>query len=989
MPTKKKETKPKRGDKTTPGTIRESGGPPKKGNGKFPIVGIGASAGGLEAFESFFRNMPDNSGMAFVLVPHLDPQHVSLMPELIQKSSPMKVLQIEDGTKVRPNCVYIVPPNKDLAMLKETLQLMDPVKGPGIRMPIDYFFRSLAEDCGGNAIGIILSGMGTDGTLGLRALKGNVGMTMAQSPESAKYDSMPKSAIATGLVDFTLPPEKMPDQLIKYVVSAVQMPPSKLITTEGKSTDALQKIFILLRSHTGHDFSLYKKNTIHRRIERRMNVHQIDKIATYVRYLQENAPKVDKLFKELLIGVTSFFRDDEAFQVLQDQALSKMMEGKGREDVIRAWIPGCSSGEEAFSVAIILRETMEKAKTHFGVQVFATDIDKNAVETARMAIYPESISADVKPDRLKRFFTSENGGYQIRKDIKEMLIFAPQDVIKDPPFTKLDLICCRNLLIYLDAELQKKLLPLFHYSLNPGGILFLGSSETIGNFTDLFAPIDKKWKIYRRKDAVCTAQVVTNFPFARFERQQDAAEAKEPVALKVARLAEKDLLNTYAPPSVTVNDRGDILYIHGRTGKYLEPAPGAAVMNVLEMAREGLKLELPSAIRKATSQHKEVVYRGLEVKNNGGIQTVNVTVRPVSASGKETGLWMVVFEDVVTPDPQKTHKKEKDSKNKTDKRFEDLEKELQYTRENLQTTIEELETSNEELKSTNEELQSTNEEMQSTNEELETSKEEQQSLNEELTTVNSELNGKLEELTATNNDMKNLLNSIEVPTVFLDNDLRIKRFTTHAAKVINLIQTDIGRPVSDISTKLKYDHIAGEAKAVLGNLVFREKEVQTKDGGWYLMRILPYRTVDNVIDGVVVTFQDISDRKTAEKLRRLATVIEDSNDAITVYDFQGDIFAWNKKAVDMYGWPEEEAIKMNILDMVPENRKKETMEFMESLKKGSVVGLQRTQRITKQGNIVDIQLTVSRLVDDQGKPYKIATTERLLDDDQVKMPRDS
>jgi len=976
MPTKKKETKLKSGEKAASDIIKKRGILSKNGKDRFPIVGIGASAGGLEAFESFFRNMPDNSGMAFVLVPHLDPKHASLMPELIQKTSPMKVIQIEDGTKVRPNCVYIVPPNKDLAMLKGTLQLMDPVKGPGIRMPIDYFFRSLAEDWGKNAIGIILSGMGTDGTLGLRALKGNVGMTMAQNPESAKYDSMPKSAMATGLVDFTIPPEKMPDQLIKYVDSAVQMPPSKLTTPGGKSTDALQKIFILLRSHTGHDFSLYKKNTIHRRIERRMNVHQIDQIATYVRYLQENALEVDKLFKELLIGVTSFFRDDEAFQVLQDKALSEIMEGKGREDVIRAWIPGCSSGEEAFSVAIILRETMEKRKTHFGVQVFATDIDKNAVETARMAIYPESISADVKPDRLKRFFTSENGGYQIRKDIRGMLIFAPQDIIKDPPFTKLDLICCRNLLIYLDAELQKRLLPLFHYSLKPGGILFLGSSETIGNFTDLFAPIDKKWKIYRRKDAVSTAQVVTNFPVTPLERRHDAVEVKKTVARNVAQLAEKDLLNTYAPPSVTINDRGDILYIHGRTGKYLEPAPGEAGMNVIEMAREGLKLELPSVIRKAAFQHKEVVHREIAVKNNGGIQTVNVTVRPVGASGEETGLWMVVFEDVVPPDQEKPQKKGKASKKKTDKRFEDLEKELQYTRENLQTTIEELETSNEELKSTNEELQSTNEELQSTNEELETSKEEHQSLNEELTTVNSELNGKLEELTAANNDTKNLFDSIEIPTVFLDNDLCVKRFTSHAVKVINLILTDIGRPVSDISTKLKYDQIAEEAKAVLGDLVFREKEVQTKDGGWHLMRILPYRTLDNVIDGVVVTFQDISDRKTAEKLRRLATVVEDSNDAIAVYDSEGNILAWNRRATEMYGWTEEEALHMNVLEIIPESRKEETMEFMGNLKKGSVVGSQRTQRMTKQGNILDVQLTVSQLVDEHGRPNRIATTER-------------
>jgi two-component system CheB/CheR fusion protein len=876
MPSKKKPAS--KNDSTRAKKVNSSESQRENRKDDFYIVGMGASAGGLDAFERFFRRMPNDSGMAFILVPHLDPTHISIMPELIQKCSKMDVIQVKDGVHVQPNSVYIVPPNNELAIINGVLQLMEPQKAPGPRMPIDYFFRSLAEDQCEKAICVILSGMGTDGTLGLRAVKGNLGMAIAQDPQSAKYDSMPRSAIETDLVDYVLPPQKMPERLIAYAKHASKKVAPKLVPAEGKTPDALQKIFILLRSHTGHDFSAYKLNTIYRRIERRMNIQQIDKISNYVKYLQQNSVEIETLFRELLIGVTNFFRDQEAFEALKIKALPEILEGKPRDYVIRAWVPGCSSGEEAYSIAIVLREHMEKLKKHFSAQIFATDIDSNAIETARTGVYPGSISVDVNPTRLKRFFTSEDNVYHIKKDIREMLVFAPQDIIKDPPFTKLDLVCCRNLLIYLDSQLQKKLLPLFYYSLKPGGILFLGSSETIGGFTDLFSAIDKKWKIFRREKSVSAAQVVVEFPVTPSIERAYKVEIDTPLEVNMQQLAEKTLLDRYAPPSVLINIKGEILYIHGRTGKYLEPAPGEARWNIYEMVREGMKLELPTAVRKAGAQNKEVTRKELQVKINGAIQTVHLTVKPLdTAQSEASDLMMVIFEDAILPTREEPPKGRRNRKKKTDERVDALEKELQHTKENLQTTIEEVETSNEELKSTNEELQSTNEELQSTNEELETSKEEQQSLNEELATVNTELQGKIDELTIANNDMKNLLDSLDIPMIFLDMDFFVKRFTSHATKVINLIHSDIGRHIGDIVTKLKNVNLVEDANLILNDLVYREREVQNHEGHWYNMKVAPYRTTENVIDGVVVVFSDIHQQKqSVEKLQHLNDELEES-----------------------------------------------------------------------------------------------------------------
>jgi two-component system CheB/CheR fusion protein len=881
VPTKKKDPSPRKKQEKTapvkkqttkPGTKATKAAPAKKtavakksspNKQDFPIVGIGSSAGGLAALEKFFDKMPPDAGMAFVVVTHLDPSHASMMASLLQKHTEMKVVQVEDGMKVAPNQVYVIPPDKDMGIVKGRLQLMQVKVEPGPRAPVNYFLRHLAEEKREKAACIILSGMGTDGTLGLKAIKGELGMVMVQDPETAKYDGMPRSAISTGLVDYILPPDEMPESLLEYTKRTIQRGPPEPPPMETVAGKTLQKIHMVLRSGTGHDFSSYKENTIIRRIQRRMNVHHLDRITDYLSFLQQNPQEVRALFKELLIGVTSFFRDPEAFEVLKDKALMEILKDKPPHYTVRMWVPGCATGEEAYSLAILLQECMEALKQDLSIQIFATDIDNDAVEKARMGIYPGDISADVGQERLRRFFDREKDSYRVSRKIRDTIIFAPQSVIKDPPFTKLDLICCRNLLIYLDSELQKRLMPLFHYSLNQDGILFLGSSETIGGFADLFSPVDTKWKIYRRKPVSPSVRKLIEFPLMpHLKAERD--RAPKPAGPDLPHVVERQLLEDHTPAAVVVDHKGDVAYIHGRTGKYLEPAPGTIrTINILEMARSGLKLQLPTMLRSAATQRKEVVRCEVPVKQNGQHLKVNVSVQPMKDS-EANGLFLVLFEDVSAAVQDETTEKRRKGLKSSDKRIEELEKELKYTSESLRTTIEELETANEELKSTNEEYQSTNEELQSANEELNSSKEELQSLNEELETVNSELQDKNHELTKNINDMKNLLDSMAIPTVFLDNDLRIKRFTAHIGRIINLREADVGRRLDDFMARIKYKDLIKDIGEVLKTLVPKEMETLSEDGRWYLLKIRPYRTIENMIDGLVLTFTDIHALKSSE-----------------------------------------------------------------------------------------------------------------------------
>ena len=842
----------------------------------FPIVGIGASAGGLEALEQFLKNVPVGSGMAFVIVQHLDPTRKGVMSELLQCSTSMKVVQVKDRTVVRPDCVYVIPPNKDMSLLHGVLHLLAPLAPRGLRLPIDFFLRSLAQDQQEHSVGVILSGMGSDGTLGLRAIKEAAGVVLVQEPATAKFDSMPRSAIDAGLADIVAPADELPGKILAYLQRTPHIARTEE-TMEAKTQSALEKVVVLLRAHTGNDFSFYKRNTLYRRIERRMGIHQINKMSAYVRYLQENSQELNLLFKELLIGVTNFFRDPAAWEQLRAQAIPALLADRPPGQALRAWVPGCSTGEEAYSLAIELREALDelKPKRNLQIQIFATDLDKDAIEKARQGVFPSNISADVSAARLKRFFTKEEHGYRVRKEIRELVIFAPQNLILEPPFTKLDILSCRNLLIYLTTDVQKKLIPLFHYSLNPGGILFQGSAETIGEFANLFTPLVGKSRIFRRKESILRPEQIvfpSSFSAGPPAGTEVRSATKPPTSLQ--SLADELVLQHYAPPAVLTNDTGDIFYVSGRTGKYLEPAAGKANWNLFAMAREGLRYELTRAFAEALRQKTSVALHGLKVGTNGGAQYVDVTIQQLTEPESLRGLVMIVFTDTAAPTTATASGRSAKLPARSP-RLAELEQELLQVRAEARATHEEMQTSQEELRSANEELQSTNEELQSTNEELTTSKEEMQSMNEELQTVNTELQAKVDELSRASNDMKNLLDSTDIATLFLDKELNVRRFTPQTTKIIKLIAGDAGRPITDLASELCYPELSDDAREVLRKLAAVEKPIGTRDGRWFTVRIMPYRTQDDRIDGVVITFANITGSKTLEaKLRKNQSVLE-------------------------------------------------------------------------------------------------------------------
>jgi two-component system, chemotaxis family, CheB/CheR fusion protein len=850
----------------------------------FPIVGIGASAGGLEAFEQFFLHTSADCGMAFVLVPHLDPSHASLLTEILQRTTHMPVVEAQDQTAVAANCVYIIPPNRNMEIFHGKLQLSIPNEPRGLRMPIDTFLRSLAEDQQANAIGIILSGTGTDGTLGLRNIMGAGGITLVQEPNTAQYSGMPASAIQAGYATQVLLVEKMPEALLAYArkILYVVNAPAPL------AVNGMNRILMQLRTLTGHDFSLYKKSTIGRRIERRMSQHNIDNTEVYARYLKENPAEVQVLFKELLINVTSFFRDAEAFAALQQEILPQLCQGKPDGYVFRVWVAGCATGEEAYSIAILLREWMTQAHQEFKVQIYSTDLDDDAIAIARAGIYPPNIAQDLTPERLQRFFVKEDAGYRIKKEIREMVVFAVQNVIKDPPFTKLDLLSCRNLMIYLEPELQNRLISTFHYALKPDGVLLLSPSESIGSHIDLFSTLNRKWKIYRANHALNSAHTMMAHGLSWAE---SGGKAPEETMTKLketnfAELTRKVLVQYFAPASLITDRKGTILYVYGETGKYLRPAPGQPSLNAIEMAREGLELALRTAISTAVNEALPTLSREMQVKTNGGYTAVALSVRPLSGQDAKD-LLLISFQDIANPAVKSRRKRV--SKPDELGRIEELERDLAYQKESHQVTLEEQQASNEELKSINEEMQSTNEELQSTNEELETSKEELQSINEELITVNSELQTKIEQLANMQNDMKNLLDNINVGIIFLDRHLQIRSYTREAVRIYRLVPSDVGRPLNDIKSVLERDdHLLAAAKEVLKSLMPYELELHLSDDTWILARIQSYRTLDNMIDGAVMTFTDITARIKAlatETAHRLAQgIIDTLQESLVVLD---------------------------------------------------------------------------------------------------------
>lgn len=937
------------------------------GTERFPIVAIGASAGGLEALEQFISNVPEKSGMAYVVIQHLDPTQKGMLPELLQRITGMQVLQVKDRMPVKPDHVYVIPPNKSMSILKGILHLFQPMESRGLRLPVDFFLRSLADDLNDLSIGVILSGMGSDGSAGVRSIKEKNGIVMVQEPSTAKYDSMPRNAIDSVHADIVAPANQLPSKLIQFI-ELIPIVRSGL-ETEVKDQSSLEKIIILLRTHTGNDFSLYKKNTVYRRIERRMSVHKIDRISSYVQFLQENPKEANILFKELMIGVTNFFRDPAVWEKLKTKVIPDYIGRLPEGSVVRAWVPGCSTGEEAYSLAIVFREALEKINNPGSItlQIFASDLDEEAVRTARKGIFPSNISADVSAGHLNRFFSATEDGYRACTEIREMIVFAHHNLIMHPPFTKIDILSCRNLLIYMDPMLQQKLLGMFYYSLNPEGIMILGSSETLGIQNHLFTSIDSKLKIYKRS---VTAMGTDLFDFpSSFSRNKTVNIENLPPVKSISNiqsLADELLLKHFSPAGVLVNDNGDILYISGRTGKYLEPAVGKANLNIFAMLREGLREEFPIAFRKARMKREAVVLNNIRVGTNGDSHTVNVNIQWIDKPEALSGSVMIVFTDVPeTETPILLAGKGK--KLFSSSRQSDMEKELQHTREEMQSTLEEMQTSQEELKSTNEELQSTNEELQSTNEELTTSKEEMQSLNEELQTVNAELQSKVDEFSRVNNDMKNLLNSTDIATLFLDKELNIRRFTNQATRIFKLIKSDIGRPFTDQVSALVYPELASDAVEVLRTLVFIEKQKPTRDGRWFFIRIMPYRTLDDRIEGLVITFINITDLKQTEvKLHETEQInrllIKSSSDVIIELSADLDILEFSPEAEVFFGKTREETLSRSFFQMfVPEPAHKKIAKDLAQLNNEWPGGVIKMEVITAGGEKKEVEWSASVL----------------------------
>jgi two-component system CheB/CheR fusion protein len=937
-----------------------------------PVAGIVASAGGLEAYKRLLTAMPANSGVAFVLIPHLDPTHESLMVELLARYTRMRVVEAEEGMQVEANRIYIIPPNKYMTIAGGVLRLTGPVERRSSQTSIDVFLRSLAWDLQEKAICIVLSGTGSHGTLGLKAVKANGGMAMVQDPRTAEYDRMPRSAVATGLADYVVPVEQMPEALVGYVQHFyVNGDRSKEEHLDGQ--DQLNAVVAVLRAHTKYDFRSYRKRMLVRRVERRMGLNHLDKLDAYLAFLREHPDEIKQLSRDLLISVTSFYRDPEAYKVLQAEVIGPLVESKQPDDAIRVWVPGCATGEEPYSIAILFLEELAKSEKACRLQIFATDVDEEALEVARAGIYPESITTDVSPERLRYFTRVDDTAYQVCKQLRESVTFATQNLISDPPFSKMDLVSCRNLLIYLEPETQRKVIPLIHFSLRQGSFLFLGPSETIVRQTELFEPISKKWRIYRRIGPNRLDRI--EFPASgRTEplRQRRNVEPESPRIGRIVEIAQRTLLEEFVPATVLVNRKCQILYFFGPTSEYLEVPAGEPTNDLLEMVREGLRAKLRKAVQSAMLDGNAVIIDDGHIRRGGAYFPVEVTVKLLQSPRAAAGLMLITFRPKTEPAPPPPPL----SPAEEESRISQLNRELRATKEDLNSSIEELESSNEELRGSNEEVMSMNEELQSTNEELETSKEELQSLNEELTTVNNQLHEKLEELEGATNDLSNLLNCTDIATVFLDTELRIKRFTPASTRMFNLIASDVGRPLSDIAQKYVDPTLLHESQEVLRDLRVREHEVASEGGHWCIRRVLPYRTRDNRVEGVLMTFTDVTQLKNAsEKARLLATVLMDSNDAVIVHDFDGTIQVWNSGAERMYGYTEAEALQMNAEALITPEQGHGMLATWDRLRRKLRVLPYEAVRITKDGRRVDVTVTSTVLLDERGRPVAIATTE--------------
>lgn len=845
--------------------------------GDLLVVSIGASAGGLEAFTDLLSHLPADTGMAFVLVQHLDPKHESMLTELTSRSTKMRVHEVRDGMVIEPNHVYVIPPNTTMTIEDHTLRLSARQEVRGQHMAVDFFMRALAEAQGNRAIGVILSGAGTDGTLGLAEIQAQGGVTFAQDETTAKYDGMPRSAIAAGCVDFVLPPAEIARELVRIARHPYVTRESKEATTElvPEHHSALNTIFHLIRKSTGVDFTHYRHTTIRRRIQRRMIVHKIDTLARYVKYVQQNPAELKALYQDMLINVTSFFRNPSVFEALKTRVFPALLKNRSNETPLRIWGAACSSGEETYSLAIALLEYLGDRASSMPILIFGSDISDVSINKARNGIYPENIQGDVSPERLRRFFVKVEGGYRINKNVRDMCIFAQHNLLADPPFSQMDLISCRNLLIYLEAPLQKNVISLFHYALTPHGFLLLGNAESIGMMSNLFALEDRAHKIYSKRATAIRPAVAFSMG-----RQRERAEAggrphlvprKEPAwnAAEAQKEFDRRLLQQFAPAAVFVDDALEIVHSRGDVDRYLKLSSGRATLSILKMAREGLLLELRNAIARAKKDHVTVHREHVEVKSDHGIRDVSFDVVPLRAANTNEAYLMIVFEEdsgrARQQHPGAKRRAVPMRKEASSNRLQKLQQELASTTEYLHTVIENQEATNEELQSANEEILSSNEELQSTNEELETAKEELQSANEELTTVNDELRSRNQEITQANNDLTNLLTSIDVAVVMLDGNLAIRRFTPEAQNLLGLIPADVGRPFGNINAALDVSNLHEEIANVISHFLPFEREVRVRSGQPYTFRAMPYRTSDNKVEGAVITLMAIPHAREANR----------------------------------------------------------------------------------------------------------------------------
>jgi two-component system CheB/CheR fusion protein len=968
----------------------------------FPVVGVGASAGGLEAFDALLRHLPADSGTAVVFVQHLSPEHSSNLTEILSRSTRMPVREAADGMRIERNHVYVIPPNQDLAVMQGELQLMPRSESPARHMPIDYLFRSLAEEQGSLAVGVVLSGTGSDGAAGLRAIKAEGGLTLAQDEQSARYSGMPHAAAATGQVDLVLRAEEIAEKIARIVKHPhVRRPPDGQEESNGLGApQALKKIFLLVRQATAVDFSQYKQSTVERRIARRMVLHQLESPQDYLKYVQRNPREIHALFDDMLITVTSFFREPEAFDALHEKVFPHIVQDRTHQSPIRVWVPGCSTGEEAYSLAISLLEYLARYDRHVPIQVFGTDISEPAIERARHGYYPENIAGDVSEERLRRYFTRSGDGYQISKTVRDQCVFARQNLVKDPPFSNVDLLSCRNLLIYLGAALQKRAVPTFHYALRPAGYLLLGRSETIGGFADLFALVDREQKIYVKKGAAIRLPPDVVPPETADLREKETAEASQTYrpldGRDLERRADELLARRFAPPGVIVSPEMEILHFLGQTGRFLEHISGAASLNLLKMTRAGLAMDLRAAIHEARQERRRVRKEGLQIIDNGGTSTVNIEVHPLDADAgarPEDFHFLVLFDEV--PPPPEPSARQDEGADQAEPVSPDtpeaeenkrLRRELRDTKAAMQGIVEEHESTTEELRAANEEIKSSNEELQSVNEELETAKEELQSTNEELTTLNMELENQNEEANRAIDDFNNLHRSVDIPVVLLDNELKIRTFTPPAEQKLGLRSADHGRRIGELRLGIQADDLESKIREVLRSLNTYQQEVRSEAGRWYSLQIRPFRTADDRITGAVVAVVDVTEVRQARQQeydRVLAQgVVRAVRQPLVILDAQLRVVTANPAFYETFqmsggetegrtiyelgeGQWENSELRRLLEEIVPENSELEGFEVVHDFPK---LGRKRT--------VLDAQ----RIEPEGGRPYLVLLTIREVMD---------